>query len=460
MPLYEEKIILNAEGEEIPVKFPIYASSTNDENIYYQILLKAIHESQGIVTYDNCHWNPFTTTNNIVTNTGTLTGGFLRNNEQLTTWDAAGNLPSTWTEKAASCNYKEYAYIVGGDSNNGRYTSIFRKLTSELENSAIAWETCGSTIGYQTGALIDEEDGYIYLIGGTSNTGTIWSNIYRKSLDDLENGINSWTTHGTPPPATQLFYLCPFQINDHVYTIGGNTLNIYRQSMENLRNGTSNWSTHGTLNNVSGLTHSTILDINDEYIYIIGGYIAGGKVFRNSKTNIENATGTWAEIGLTPRITATNNDRYISAVKGNDKVYLLGGNCGNTRYTQPYFKSFNTFKGNAGVPYTATFTLNTYIPNTNKTKIVFWIENVENLSEQINDTSNLRIAFTQNNHSSYSNDLTFNKSITPFINDIYTYTCEIDTNTTNNIGFKIQSFDNTPEGTPKFRIHTLALFSI
>ncbi len=224
-----------------------------------------------------------------------------------------------------------------------------------------AWSTTnainGGTPQARYGHTSVVANGYMYVMGGTSNSASSFSNntYYAKVLSD-GTVSSTWTAGSTLPYSA--YKATSFTANGYVYYIGGFDGTISRTEVEyakiNADGSLGTWTATTAMAN--GHYSGATVYLNG-YVYVMGGVnnttVTGGSIY--AKVNADGTVGSWtATTGVLPSSAVIARETTVAA---NGYIYLMGGSSDNTAAngkTAVYYTQPNSSTGDIGSNWTAS----------------------------------------------------------------------------------------------------------
>jgi N-acetylneuraminic acid mutarotase len=257
----------------------------------------------------------------------------LESDGTVASWTATTSLPAGRAYATATVS-NGYVYVIGGNNSNTSQTSVYyAKLNSD--GTIGSWSTTTVLPAARDRATTVTANGYVYVIGGTSDNGaTPLNSVYYAKLNS-DGTVGSWSTTTTLTAAR--YNANSVIANGYVYVIGGyngSTQDTTYYAKLNSDGTIGSWSTTSTL--PAPRYGATSIAANG-YIYTIGGYNGGSAQSTTyyAKINVNGTVNSWQ--------TATNNlpaNRWLaSSVTANGYVYVIAGSDGSTPQTTVYYSS-------------------------------------------------------------------------------------------------------------------------
>jgi hypothetical protein len=288
-------------------------------------------------------------------------------NGNVGNWSTTTALPTTLTD-ASSAVYNGYIYVTGGSTANSNATAVdtvyYAKLNRDgtigsWTNSANPINVSGSQKRWDhTSAAYN---GYLYVIGGTNNSGTNQSTVYYSRLNaDGSNGI--WASASTLNGAMASHATAI--ANGYLYVIGGQAPTTTQYAKLNANGTTGGWSLATAL---PGSRTSAGIAIANGYIYVIAGSNNGATFYASTyfaSLSSDGSIGSWNCQGSASdcsgvtqiNATALPNTRYgfgSNALSVNGYFYVIGGG-NSTAAATMYYTSTSRIQVNGSVDLVGT----------------------------------------------------------------------------------------------------------
>ncbi|HSX07112.1 MAG TPA: choice-of-anchor U domain-containing protein [Candidatus Saccharimonadia bacterium] len=256
------------------------------------------------------------------------------------TWANNTNTMPTAAVAAASIAYHGYIYVLGGDTNSGRLDTVYYARLN-ADGTTGTWTT--NTISLPN-PMINEGavvvNGYIYLIGGF---GSYFQNTVYYAKINTDGSVGAWTTSAHNLPQIKSRAATVYS-NGYIYVLGGENDsglpdNIIYYTKVNADASINAWTTSTTSLPVA--LQDTASFVANGYIYILGGINNSGatNTIYYAKLNTNGTLGSWS----------TNNTNlpqaleYHVGAKSNGYVYIAGGRNGsNIEQDAVYYSQINT----------------------------------------------------------------------------------------------------------------------
>ncbi len=279
----------------------------------------------------------------------------------LGAWALTTSLPGGVTTFPAGTAYNGYMYILGGYI--GGDSSVVDYAPINADGTLGTWTATTSMLAVNEGLSAVVYGGYIYQIGGSSNSGT--SSLMTVSYAPInDNGtLGAWTATTSLTTAEQ--NAGTFVYNGYIYEIGGYNGSTIDSTVEYAKidpAGTTQAYTSTTAlptytskgKNYTTREYAQSIAYNG-YIYEIGGYTNSPAVLYYTDVSYASlsttgAIGAWASTSAL----STGIDAF-AAYAYNGYMYVLGGYDGTTTYATVYYSAISS-TGTLGA-WTATTSL-------------------------------------------------------------------------------------------------------
>ncbi len=208
-------------------------------------------------------------------------------------------------------------------SNNGGYTLTFElreqdggftpaiNVRSATRDIGDSWETMAPLpAGRVFNAVVADENGYIYVIGGTSNAGgtTPTNTNYR-----YDTSTNTWSTMAAMPAS--LMSLNGVEVNNKIYVPGdATTATTYVYDIA-----TDSWSSIPANGGYTARSQYQIVAIGTD-VYVLGGIVAAASASTTQVWKLDTTTDTWSA-GTPMQRSRTS----FSAAAIDGQIYAAGG---------------------------------------------------------------------------------------------------------------------------------------
>jgi N-acetylneuraminic acid mutarotase len=261
----------------------------------------------------------------------------------ITGWVSANSLVTATTE-ATSLVTKNYIYVLGGYNSNGVLNNIQRVSFDANGDLTSSWSNVGTLPVAMHGMGYVATKGRFYLIGGETNSG--YSSAVYSAPINSDGTLGDFRTETSLPDAR--FTPTCFVIKNKLYLVSGSNNNnnsdykaVYKSTINN----------DGTLSSWNALPDFPIgfqfgkpLFIKDR-IYIFGTYDANGnsKIYYSTYDSDGNI-GSWTYVSDMP------NNIYSSAIVCTDNyVFSIGGyDQANSTYTNAAYRASILSDGSIG----------------------------------------------------------------------------------------------------------------
>ncbi len=250
---------------------------------------------------------------------------------------AAYSLPSARVG-ATAIAYNGYLYVLGGENSAGaeQTTSYFARINAD--GTIGSWYTTTVLPAARRGGSVVTANGYMYYIGGQDSANTAVDTVYYSQINS-DGTLGAWTTNATA--LTGKRYMPQTVIaNGYLYVTGGTDetgarrSTVYYGSLSST-GAIASWST--AANAMPGVRAEGSAVTANGYIYTYGG--RNGSVYLTSvyysKLAADGSPGTWS--------TATNSLPLLrgggSSLIVNGYMYMIGGYNGTTATNTVYYSS-------------------------------------------------------------------------------------------------------------------------
>ena len=218
----------------------------------------------------------------------TLNGG---NTGEIQPWATNANALPAGLSSQSSVIANGYVYEIGGLNGTYQTAVYYAKLNSD--GSTGPWTTSSNPLPDARGSHSSVvSNGYVYVIGGTSNT-TNQSTVFYAKLN-ADGSTGAWITSSNPLPNVRLSHTSVVA-NGYVYVIGGSNgsavSTVYYAKL-NADGTTGLWQTSANVLPSVTQLHSSV--VANGYVYVIGGNNGSptSAVFF-AKLNADGSTGVW-----------------------------------------------------------------------------------------------------------------------------------------------------------------------
>jgi N-acetylneuraminic acid mutarotase len=258
-------------------------------------------------------------------------------------WDTSANTLPLETGYATSVTYNGYVYEIGGYSNSGVSNTVsYAKLNND--GTVGTWSTSVNSMpgGVGIGSAVTY-NGYVYVIGGRDSFGDYNDTVYYAKFNS-DGTVGTWNTSANSLPLSMSSATTVTE-NGYVYVLGGwgggingnyGLNSVYYAKLNN--DGTvGTWNT--SANSLPQATLNSTAVTSNGYVYLMGG--SDGNASRNSvyyaKLNNDGTVGTWnTSVNSLPLIIAEGNSVTYSGY-----VYYMGGYSNGVSSTVFYSKLNN-----------------------------------------------------------------------------------------------------------------------
>ncbi|HEV7453795.1 MAG TPA: carbohydrate binding domain-containing protein [Candidatus Saccharimonadales bacterium] len=270
-------------------------------------------------------------------------------------FDAVINSPATFRNTADSTNAFSIQSASGNDLFNVDTTRNIISVLGGVSASLGGWSTTsainGGSPAARYGSTSATANGYVYVLGGTSNSASTFANNVYYAKVNADGTISGTWNSGTNLPYTA-YKASSFIANGYLYYIGGydgtNTRSDAVYARINADGSLGAWQTAALV--APGRSSSSIAYLNG-YVYVIGGFNNSIFVGTTSyaKVNADGSLGAWqTATGVLPAAATTAR---TSAAAANGYIYLMGGSSDNTPAngkTTVYYVQPNASTGDIG----------------------------------------------------------------------------------------------------------------
>ena len=235
-------------------------------------------------------------------------------------WTTSASLPKP-LGRIGAVVVDEYLYVVGGSSNSGDLRDIYRAKMS-VDGSIGDWVQESTQMNVVRADMgVAAGNGYLYVIGGASGGSRYATVEYAKISTDGSLGVWSYTSS----MADIRWKAAAVAANGYLYAIGGvngsgDYIGQIQRAKINTDGSLKSWTDVGTPFSNAGAPQAVL---KNGYLYIIGG-ISNGSIgyvdVQKAKLNEDGSLGPWT------RIDYLKTGRYWhSAVASDSAIYALGG---------------------------------------------------------------------------------------------------------------------------------------
>jgi len=272
----------------------------------------------------------------------------LNNNIELQEWRTSANILPANRADPATATSNGYIYVMGGgtasDGGTPQNTVYYTKVN--VDGSIGSWNTT-STLGTAvSGAQATVVNGYMYLIGGSTNGGgsghTGGQSLVQYARINVDGTLGTWTTTTALPQAR--YEPAVTSANGYIYVLSGkNTSNAYQTTIYYAKvnsDGTiSSWNTNATaLSFAQARTQAVVLNGK---LYIVGGESAASNQVLEQQVFTINKDGTLTNRLISPtdtsRIPTIVGDTAVATLNGG--LYVIGGWNGTTNTRTVYYSA-------------------------------------------------------------------------------------------------------------------------
>lgn len=230
-------------------------------------------------------------------------------------WTAIAAMPQARTKFKAIYDGNDAIYLIGGENSTGRLSSVVKYTISSNSYSTVASldiPLCNFA------AVRDPVTGFIYVIGGESNTATAVNNIrrFKPALNQWED--QTWiNNHSITTPKAQ--HDAAYS-NGAIYIYGGveafgivtNTGYKYLISSESV--------TPMSVTGATAVKNFTFSADKQHRLYRVGGYSGSSSLLTVDIYNPDD--DAWAPTSSIPEL----RQLHSSATDDNGRIYIVGGN--------------------------------------------------------------------------------------------------------------------------------------
>jgi N-acetylneuraminic acid mutarotase len=236
----------------------------------------------------------------------------------------------------SSVVHSGYLYILGGDDPSGQFINDVEYAPINSDGTIGAWNTTTPLPTARHGHRSVVNNGYLYIIGGWSDTAF---NDVQYARINADGTIGSWNS--TTPFTTARSGHSSVVNNGYLYVIGGNTgysiLDDVQYARINADGTIGAWNTTTPLPAPPRASHTSV--VYKGYLYVIGG----GTV---ESTQLDEVL--YAPISANGTIGAWNNTSSLTKVHSthstvlyNKYLYVIGGVGLGSNYNDVEFAMFN-----------------------------------------------------------------------------------------------------------------------
>ncbi len=194
----------------------------------------------------------------------------------IASWNTLNTIPVAMRDLGVVAS-NNYLFVVGGFTTTALSTVYSAQING---NGTIGtWQTLASTLPVAKGVHATiSYGGYIYVFGGTSNTGTTKLSTVYSAPVRTDGTLGTWATLNTMPALLYNFPASVIAANGYVYMVGGlNSADsiistVYSAQLKS--DGTI--GTWATLNTLPVPLDETLVTTNNSYLFVIGGRTTGG----------------------------------------------------------------------------------------------------------------------------------------------------------------------------------------
>jgi N-acetylneuraminic acid mutarotase len=238
------------------------------------------------------------------------------------TWNNSNNSLPQALDDASTVENNGYVYLFGGTNSNPTNTVYSAPLNSD--GSVGAWATSSNSLPQAiSNATSVVYNGYVYVMGGGDVNGNYVNTIYYAKLSS-NGSIGTWATSSNSLPQ-QLYKPTSVVYNGYVYVMGGETnsgySNIVYSAPLNNAGLIGSWNTSANLL-PQGATNSTAV-VHNGYVYVMGGNNNGTYINSDYYAQLGNtgSAGSWNNASNN----LPQNLKGATSIQMNGYVYVMGG---------------------------------------------------------------------------------------------------------------------------------------
>ncbi len=229
--------------------------------------------------------------------------------------------------------------------------SVFSGVGTSLGTWTTTSAINGGSPAARYGSTSVTANGYVYVLGGTSNSASSFANNVYYAKINADGTISSTWSSATNLPYSA-YKATSVTANGYIYYIGGYDGSTHRTDVSyakiNADGSLGIWQTGTSLS--AGRAYASSVYLNG-YVYVIGGY--NGTVYLGStlyaKINADGTVGSWSTAtGVLPSSALIARTSVVAA---NGYIYLMGGSSDNTAAngkTAVYYVQPNATTGDIG----------------------------------------------------------------------------------------------------------------
>lgn len=243
----------------------------------------------------------------------------------LGSWTAATSLPEPRSGNGA-VSANGYLYLIGGINGSGTVTSTVYMARTNADGTLGTWSTTTPVPVPIRSIRPVFANGFVYLTGGTSDGGTLFSTVYYAPVQ--ANGtLGAWNTT-TALPQAQISHTA-FAVGGFLYVVGGNIgstcVTTVRYAAINANGTIGSWITTSALPQARCGIVSAGATYNG-YLYVAAGFNNSDLTNRVYYARI-NANGSLAA-WQTNATNVANAREYLYAEAVGGTLYVMGGQGG------------------------------------------------------------------------------------------------------------------------------------
>jgi Tol biopolymer transport system component len=243
---------------------------------------------------------------------------------QAETWIVENSL-LTKRYRAGGALWNDRIYVLGGMENEiDRFLhDTIERTTINPDGSLQPWQIIGTLPGPRWQFESMAIDGYLYVVGGSTDTQELAEVIYAEIQGD--GSLGPWQATSPLNVARSRFGLA--SVNGYLYAIGGNNYSTFLDSVEYapiLADGSLGpWQTTSALNTPrNGVEAVTV----DGYVYVLTGHNPPDGYIANTEYVAVQPDGTLGPWQITSSL---NIPRGLpAAITNGDSIYVFGGTTG------------------------------------------------------------------------------------------------------------------------------------
>ena len=301
-----------------------YNGSVGSWTISSNTLPQALHEATSVTYNGYVYVMGGATGSSSATATNTVYYAPLNSNGSVGSWTTSASTLPQALYGATSVIYNGYVYVMGGSNNSGGYLNTVYYAPLNSNGLVGSWTASTSTLPQALGGATSVTyNGYVYVMGGYN--GYLQKTVYYAPLNS-NGSVGSWTISSNTLPQT-LMFATSVTYNGYVYVMGGNYNTIDDQNNVSYAPLNSNGSVGSWAPSTSTLPYgvqSATSVIYNGYVYVMGGYDFEGSGNSNAvyytllPGPITIGQGSINANGI---LVATNNT-YLQALTANGAVLL------------------------------------------------------------------------------------------------------------------------------------------